>query len=340
MTTVQVDDTSLSYGPEGIFGTVNEILTSELALRIGQAAGIEYQYASDTDLRVLIGKDTRRGNYMIESALTAGFTAVGMNVDLTGPIPTAAVAVLTHSMRADLGVMITAASGSTFEKCGVKFFNPDGSRISVDTVEKIRQRLDVDFSSLRVHGRNIGRAKRIDAAQPRYIEFVKGRMPGGLQLDGTRVVVDCANGAAYEVAPHALRELGAEVVAINVEPDGFNINHMSGPAFPAALIHTVHERRADIGIALDGDGGQVMLVDEKKRRVKTSTIVAIIERFGRRPEGLNLTNSSWVQETDGDKILIPDIVGTSDGLLTALYVLSIIASRRCPFSEIVDMCET
>ncbi len=210
------------FGTDGIRGRANTTITPELALKVGQAAGLMFRNG-DHRHRVLIGKDTRLSGYMIETAMVAGFTSVGMDVLLTGPMPTPAVAMLTRSMRADLGVMISA-SHNPYDDNGIKLFGPDGHKLSDEIELKIEELMDGDLSKRLAKSAALGRAKRIDGVQDRYIEFAKRTLPRNLSLDGLRIAVDCANGAAYSVAPAALWELGAEVVSIGVEPDGFNIN--------------------------------------------------------------------------------------------------------------------
>src|SRR5215207_6967566 len=249
------------FGTDGIRGRANGEITPELALKVGQAAGLIFQ-RGDHRHRVLIGKDTRLSGYMIETALVAGFTSVGMDVLLTGPMPTPAVAMLTRSMRADLGVMISA-SHNPYDDNGIKLFGPDGHKLSDEIELKIEELMDGDLAKRLAKSADLGRAKRIDGVQDRYIEFAKRTLPKNLSLDGLRVVIDCANGAAYSVAPAALWELGAEVFSVGVEPDGFNINKDCGSTSPAALASKVREMRADIGIALDGDADRVVIVDER-----------------------------------------------------------------------------
>jgi phosphoglucosamine mutase len=212
------------FGTDGIRGRANGVITPELALRVGQAAGLVFQ-RGDHRHRVVIGKDTRLSGYMIEAALQAGFTSVGMDVIQLGPMPTPAVAMLTRSMRADLGVMISA-SHNPFDDNGIKLFGPDGYKLSDEVEMSIEQLLDEDLTRKLAGSTAIGRARRIDGAQDRYIEFAKRTLPRALDLEGLRIVVDCANGAAYKVAPEALWELGADVIAIGVEPDGFQ--HQQG----------------------------------------------------------------------------------------------------------------
>ena len=221
------------FGTDGIRGRANTTITPELALKVGQAAGLMFRNG-DHRHRVLIGKDTRLSGYMIETAMVAGFTSVGMDVLLTGPMPTPAVAMLTRSMRADLGVMISA-SHNPYDDNGIKLFGPDGHKLSDEIELKIEELMDSDLTKQLAKSAALGRAKRIDGVQDRYIEFAKRTLPRNLSLDGMRIAVDCANGAAYSVAPAALWELGAEVVAIGIEPDGFNINHECGSTAPDAL---------------------------------------------------------------------------------------------------------
>src|SRR5258707_11287006 len=249
------------FGTDGIRGRANGEITPELALRVGQAAGLTFKHGEHRH-RVLIGKDTRLSGYMIETALVAGFTSVGMDVLLTGPIPTPAVAMLTRSMRADLGVMISA-SHNPFDDNGIKLFGPDGYKLSDEIEKQIEDFIDADLTRQLASSQKIGRAKRIDGVQDRYIEFAKRTLPRAMELDGMRVVIDCANGAGYRVAPEGLWELGAEVFSLGVDPDGFNINKECGSTSPETLARKVREMRADIGIALDGDADRVVIVDEK-----------------------------------------------------------------------------
>src|ERR1700738_3011226 len=242
------------FGTDGIRGRANGLITPELALKVGQAAGFVFQ-RGDHRHRVVIGKDTRLSGYMIEYALVAGFTSVGMDVLLLGPMPTPAVAMLTKSMRADLGVMISA-SHNLFEDNGIKLFGPQGFKLSDDVEKQIELLLDEPIEKRLAQSASLGRARRIDGVPDPHIEFAKRTLPRDLSLDGLRVVVDCANGAAYRVVPAALWELGAEVISIGVDPDGFNINKDCGSTEPEALCRKVLEMRADIGIALDGDAAR------------------------------------------------------------------------------------
>ena len=262
------------FGTDGIRGRANKVITPELALKVGQAAGIVFRNGEHRH-RVLIGKDTRLSGYMIENALVAGFTSVGMDVLLTGPIPTPAVGMLARSMRADIGVMISA-SHNPYDDNGIKLFGPDGFKLSDEVEQQIEKLLDSDLTNQLAKGDDLGRAKRIDGVQDRYIEFAKRTLPRALDLSGLRVVIDCANGAAYKVAPDALWELGADVIAIGDDPDGFNINKDCGSTDLAAITRKVREMRADIGIALDGDADRVMIIDELGHVVDGDQLLAVI----------------------------------------------------------------
>ena len=262
------------FGTDGIRGRANGVITPELALKVGQAAGLTFR-RGDHRHRVVVGKDTRLSGYMIETALVAGFTSVGMDVLLLGPMPTPAVAMLTRSMRADLGVMISA-SHNPYDDNGIKLFGPDGYKLSDEVELGIEKLIDSDITKRLAKSMDLGRAKRIDGVHDRYIEFAKRTLPRNLSLEGLRVVIDCANGAAYRVAPDALWELGAEVVSIGVEPDGFNINHECGSTSTEALSRKVREMRADIGIALDGDADRVVIVDERGHLIDGDQLLAVI----------------------------------------------------------------
>src|ERR1700734_707437 len=261
------------FGTDGIRGKANtEPMTAGIALRLGQAAGLLFT-RGDHRHRVVIGKDTRLSGYMIEPALTAGFIGAGMDGTLLGPLPPPAVAMLTRSLRADLGVMISA-SHNPFEDNGIKLFGPDGYKLSDEVEQQIEILIDSDMTKRLAKSRELGRAKRIDGVHDRYIEFAKRTLPRNLSLEGLRVVIDCANGAAYRVAPDALWELGAEVVSIGVEPDGFNINQDCGSTSTEALSRKVREMRADIGIALDGDADRVVIADEQGHLVDGDPLLA------------------------------------------------------------------
>ncbi|ACB26303.1 phosphoglucosamine mutase [Methylobacterium sp. PvP062] len=359
------------FGTDGIRGRANGVITPELALKVGQAAGLVFQ-RGDHRHRVVIGKDTRLSGYMIETALVAGFTSVGMDVLLLGPVPTPAVAMLTRSMRADLGVMISA-SHNPFEDNGIKLFGPDGFKLNDAIEHEIEGLIDADMHKRLSGSNDLGRAKRIESVHARYIEFAKRTLPRQVTLDGLRVVVDCANGAAYRVAPETLWELGAEVIAIGTEPDGFNINRDVGSTAPAALIDMVRERRADIGIALDGDADRVLIVDEKGQVVDGDQLMAVVARSWKEDErltqpgvvatimsnlglerflgglGLSLARTAvgdrYVLEhmrahgynlggEQSGHIIMSDYTTTGDGLVAALQLLSVVQRQNRPVSEV------
>ncbi|WP_294391970.1 phosphoglucosamine mutase [uncultured Sphingomonas sp.] len=272
------------FGTDGIRGRTNQPpMTAEIAMKVGQAAGAYFLRGSHRH-RVLIGKDTRLSGYMVESALTAGFTSVGMDVVLVGPMPTPAVAMLTRSMRADLGVMVSA-SHNPFADNGIKLFGPDGYKLS-DEAEAEIERM-IDGAPPLAPSEGIGRARRIDDAQGRYIHAAKSSFPEHLRLDGLRVVIDCANGAAYKVAPTALWELGAELIQLGVDPNGVNINDKVGSTAPQALQAKVVETRADIGIALDGDADRLIVVDDLGQIVDGDQLMALIATAAARDGRLN-----------------------------------------------------
>ena len=261
------------FGTDGIRGLTNQApMTAEVAMRVGMAAGAHF-LRGDHKHRVVIGKDTRLSGYMIENALVAGFTSVGMDVVQVGPMPTPAVAMLVRSMRADLGVMISA-SHNPFHDNGIKLFGPDGYKLSDDDERQIELLLASEPKLAAPAA--IGRAKRIEDARGRYIHAVKQSLPEAVRLDGLRIVIDCANGAAYNSAPTALWELGADVIAIGVTPNGTNINDQCGSTAPALLQETVVASGADIGIALDGDADRLIIVDEAGKIVDGDQIMALI----------------------------------------------------------------
>ena len=261
------------FGTDGIRGRTNEgVMTAETAMKVGQAAGTHFLRGGHRH-RVVIGKDTRLSGYMMESALVAGFTSVGMDVIMTGPLPTPAIALLTHEMRADLGVMISA-SHNRFEDNGIKLFGPDGFKLSDEAEAAIE--LLIEQEPLLVEPHRIGRARRIDDASGRYIHAVKQSVASDIRFDGLKVVVDCANGAAYQVAPSAIWELGAEVIAMGVSPNGTNINDGVGSTALDAIKARVVEEGADIGIALDGDADRLIVIDEKGEAVDGDQIMALI----------------------------------------------------------------
>jgi phosphoglucosamine mutase len=359
------------FGTDGIRGRANGEITPELALKVGQAAGLIFR-RGDHRHRVLIGKDTRLSGYMIETALVAGFTSVGMDVLLTGPIPTPAVGMLTRSMRADLGVMISA-SHNPFDDNGIKLFGPDGFKLSDEVEHQIEALIDSELLKRLAKGTDLGRAKRIDGVQDRYIEFAKRTLPRNLSLGGLRVVVDCAHGAGYRVTPEALRELDAEVITMGVEPDGFNINHECGSTEPTALCLKVKEMRADIGIALDGDADRVLIVDERGRIVDGDQLLAVIaeswQADGRLAKPgvvatvmsnlgleryLGKLGIALIRTPVGDRyvleqmrahgynvggepsghIILSDYTTTGDGLLAALQVLAVVKKQDQPVSKV------
>ncbi len=360
------------FGTDGIRGKSNTFpMTPEVAMRVGLAAGKVFRRGNHRH-RVVIGKDTRLSGYMLENALVAGFTASGMDVFLLGPIPTPAVAMLTRSLRADIGVMISA-SHNPFEDNGIKLFGPDGFKLSDELELQIERLIDADISDQLTSARNIGRAKRIDGVHDRYIEFAKRTMPRDVSLNGLRVAIDCANGAAYKVAPAALWELGADVVTIGNEPNGHNINLNCGSTHPAGLIKKVHEVRADIGIALDGDADRVLIVDEKGAVVDGDQLMAVIAESwsgdGRLSGGgiaatvmSNLGLERFLLEREltlartkvGDRyvveqmrkdgfnvggeqsghIVLSDFATTGDGLVAALQVLACVQRMNRSVSEV------
>ena len=264
------------FGTDGIRGQANRHpMTAEVALRVGLAAGKLFRTSGDRRHLVVIGKDTRLSGYMIEPALVAGFTSVGMDVRLFGPLPTPGVAMMTRSMRADLGVMISA-SHNYFADNGIKLFGPDGYKLSDEMELKIESLMDEGLQEGLAEPFELGRVVRIDDAQARYVEIVKATFPRRLNLNGLRVVIDCANGAAYKVAPTVLYELGCEVIEVGVKPNGLNINDECGSTYPKTMIKAVKEYRADIGIALDGDADRVVMCDEKGEVIDGDQILAII----------------------------------------------------------------
>ena len=265
------------FGTDGIRGTANtKPMTAEIALSVGMAAGLQF-VSGDHRHKDLIGKDTRLSGYMLEPALTAGFVSVGMDVVLVGPVPTPAVAMLTRSLRADLGVMISASHNS-FEDNGIKLFGPDGFKLSDDVERQIEAAMENGMEAGLVAPAKLGRAMRLDDAVGRYMEFVKASFPKALRLDGLKVVVDCAHGAGYKVAPTVLYELGAEVIPIGVAPDGFNINQGCGSTAPDAMCRAVVEHHADLGLALDGDADRVIMADEKGHVVDGDQLIGVVAK--------------------------------------------------------------
>lgn len=365
------------FGTDGIRGRANDApMTPEIAMKVGMAAGIVFR-RGDYRHRVVIGKDTRLSGYMIESALVAGFTSVGMDVFQLGPMPTPAVAMLTRSLRADIGVMISA-SHNPFDDNGIKLFGPEGYKLSNELEAEIEALLEKNLSRERAEPGLIGRAKRVDGVHDRYIEFAKRTFPRHLSLEGLRIAVDCANGAAYRVAPAALWELGADVVAIGNEPNGFNINLDCGSTAPEALCRKVHEVRADIGIALDGDADRVIIVDEGGKIVDGDQLMAVISQswmasgrlaangivatvmsnlgLERYLDGLGLAMERTpvgdrhvldhmrahgynVGGEQSGHIILSDFATTGDGLVAALQVLAVVAEEGKPVSEICHRFE-
>ncbi len=366
------------FGTDGIRGLSNrQPMTSEIALRVGMAAGKLFSNGEKRRHRVVIGKDTRLSGYMIESALMSGFTAVGMDVFLLGPMPTPAIAMLTKSLRADLGVMISA-SHNAYHDNGIKLFDADGYKLSDELELRIEAMIDAPTDPLLASADRIGRATRVESAQERYIEFAKRTLPRNLRLNGLRIVVDCANGAGYKVAPAALWELGAEVIRIGVEPNGRNINDKCGTTSPEALAAKVLEVRADIGIALDGDADRVLIVNEKGEIVDGDQVMAVIAKswhergqlaaggvvatvmsnlgLERYLESLGLTmhrtpvGDRYVVEhmrkhgfnVGGEQsghIVLSDFTTTGDGLVSALQILSVVVTTEQRVSEVCSRFE-
>ncbi|RST85066.1 phosphoglucosamine mutase [Aquibium carbonis] len=360
------------FGTDGIRGRANSFpMTAEVAMKVGMAAGLSFQRGSHRH-RVVIGKDTRLSGYMIENAMVAGFCAAGMDVFLLGPVPTPAVAMLSRSLRADIGVMISASHNPYYDN-GIKLFGPDGYKLSDEIETRIEGMLDKDLSRQLANSEGLGRAKRIDGVHDRYIEFAKRTLPRSMSLAGMRIVIDCANGAAYKVAPAALWELGAEVFAIHDEPNGFNINDGCGSTAPQSLCEKVREVRADIGIALDGDADRMIIVDQNGEIVDGDQIMAVIaeswHQAGRLAGGgvvatvmsnlglerhLGTLGLALHRTKVGDRyvvehmraqgfnlggeqsghIVLSDFATTGDGLVAALQVLACIKRSNRPASEV------
>ena len=363
------------FGTDGIRGTTNaEPMTAQTALCVGMAAGAHF-LRGDHRHRVVIGKDTRLSGYMMESAMVAGFTSVGMDVVLLGPMPTPAVAMLTRSMRADLGVMISA-SHNPFADNGIKLFGPDGYKLSDDAERAIEKRMEQGPKLAK--SAEIGRARRIDDARGRYVQFAKDTFPEHLRLDGLKVVVDCANGAAYHVAPDTLWELGAEVIPLGVKPDGININDECGSTHPDLMRETVVASGADIGLALDGDADRLIVADEKGNLVDGDQLMALIAlglqaRDGLKGEAVVATVMSnlglerkledaglkLMRTQVGDRyvleemrrsgcnvggeqsghIILADHSTTGDGLVAGLQVLAALVEAKTPASQLLRQFE-
>lgn len=363
------------FGTDGVRGRANTYpMTAEMALKLGTAAGRYFRREGAGDHRVVIGKDTRLSGYMLENALTAGLTSAGMNVLLLGPVPTPAVGFLTRSMRADLGVMISASHNPHYDN-GIKFFGPDGFKLSDAAELEIEELVGGDI----VLSDDIGRAKRIDDAMGRYVEYAKTTFPSGLRLDGLKVVIDCANGAAYKAAPMVLWELGAEVIPVGISPNGRNINEMCGSTYTQTAAEAVVAHAAHMGISLDGDADRVMILDETGKvadgdqimalmagawadagLLRGNTLVATVmsnlglERHlaGR---GINLLRTGvgdrYVVEAmraggfnlggeQSGHIVMTDYATTGDGLIAGLQFLAEMARTGRPASQLVRQFET
>jgi phosphoglucosamine mutase len=366
------------FGTDGIRGQANRHpMTAEVALRVGMAAGKLFRRDPERRHLVVIGKDTRLSGYMIEPALVAGFVSVGMDVRLFGPLPTPAVAMMTRSMRADLGVMISA-SHNHFADNGIKLFGPDGYKLSDSRELEIEALMTEGLQEGLAEPSQLGRVQRIDDAQARYVEIVKATFPRTLTLNGLRVVVDCANGAAYKVAPTALYELGAEVIPVGVSPNGCNINDECGSTSPAAMAKAVKAYRADLGIALDGDADRLTICDERGQVVDGDQIMAIIaDAFARAGKlagdgvvatvmsnlglerflsdrGLKLERTKvgdrYVMERMREggfnlggeasgHLILSDFSTTGDGLIAALQVLAVLVQQDKPMSALARQFE-
>lgn len=365
------------FGTDGIRGTVNKFpMTPEIALKIGMAVGAKFTNGSHRH-RVVIGKDTRLSGYVIEPALTAGFAAVGMDVFLVGPVPTPAVSMLTRSLRADIGIMISASHNPYFDN-GIKIFDSNGHKLS-DAIEmEIEQMIDSDLNQYLADSKDLGRVKRLEDARGRYIEFVKNSFPKDKSLSGLKIAVDCANGSSYAMAPIIFRELGATVIEIGTQPNGFNINENCGSTHPEVLAKIVLEEKADIGIALDGDADRLVVVNEEGHVVSGDKLIALIgEKLHN--EGslkkdtvvitqmsnlalenyLNYIGVSTVRTAVGDRyvleemkkggynfggeqsghIVISNYSTTGDGLVAALQVLSVVCEAKQSVSKVLDLFE-
>ncbi|MGE3907586.1 MAG: phosphoglucosamine mutase [Reyranellaceae bacterium] len=365
------------FGTDGVRGRANaEPMTAETALKLGMAAGLAFA-RGDHRHQVVIGKDTRLSGYLLEPALTAGFVAIGMDVVLLGPVPTPAVSMLTRSLRADLGVMISA-SHNPYQDNGIKLFGPDGYKLSDDTEAEIEALMAGDIEQRRAAPDALGRARRLDDALGRYAEFVKTGFPRGLRLDGLKIVVDGANGAAYKVAPAVLWELGAEIVPIGVSPDGFNINRDCGSTSPQEMARQVVAHGADLGIALDGDADRLVMADETGRLIDGDQLMGVIAdawRADGRLRGDCLVSTvmsnlglerflasralKLVRTQVGDRyvlermradgcnlggeqsghIIMSDYATTGDGLMAALQALAVLVQERRPASEVFRVFE-
>lgn len=369
------------FGTDGIRGTANKFpMTAEIALRVGMATGIKFGAKftnGDHRHRVVIGKDTRLSGYVIEPALTAGLAAMGMDVFLVGPVPTPAVSMLTRSIRADIGIMISA-SHNPYHDNGIKIFTRDGHKLSDKLEKEIEALIDGDITPFLAKSENFGRVTRLDDASNRYIEFVKNSFPKDKSLAGLKIIVDCANGGAYKIAPKIFWELGADVVAIGVEPNGFNINEKCGSTHPESLCKKVLEEKADIGIALDGDADRLLIVNEKGQVINGDQLIALIAEKLHNDGNLkrdtvvitqmsnlalenylNYIGVSTIRAQVGDRyvleeirkngcnfggeqsghIVLSDYSTTGDGLIAALQVLTILCETKKPASEILKLFE-
>ncbi|HEY4546778.1 MAG TPA: phosphoglucosamine mutase [Pedomonas sp.] len=365
------------FGTDGIRGLTNRSpMTAEMAMKVGMAAGHRFLRGNHKH-RVVIGKDTRLSGYMMETALVAGFTSVGMDVVLLGPMPTPAVALLTKSMRADLGVMISA-SHNPFHDNGIKLFGPDGYKLSDEQELEIEALIDSDLSTVLAEPANLGRSRKLEDARGRYIHFAKSTFPSHLRLDGLKIALDCANGAAYNVAPSVFWELGADVEVIGVSPNGFNINDKVGSTAPQALAAKVLETGAHIGIALDGDADRLIIVDEKGQVVDGDQLMGLVakswaEAGTLKGNGLVATVMSnlglerhleakglhMLRTKVGDRyvleamrakgynvggeqsghIILSDHATTGDGIIAALQVLACVVEQGRPTSEVTRVFE-
>jgi len=364
------------FGTDGVRGQANQWpVTPEMAMRLGMAAASYFKRNDPRRHLVVIGKDTRLSGYMLEPALTTGFTAKGMDVVLFGPLPTPGVAMLTRSLRADLGVMISA-SHNAYQDNGIKLFGPDGYKLSDEAEIAIEGLMSKSIDEDLAASADLGSANRVDDAQSRYIEIVKATFPKKLRLAGLRIVIDCANGAAYKVAPKALFELGAEVFPIGVEPNGFNINREVGSTDPRAMIEAVHRYRADIGIALDGDADRVTMCDEnghvidgdqllgliattwkaQGRLAKNAVVATVMSNLGLethlKGQGVKLERTQVgdryvvgrmmekglnVGGEQSGHIVLSDFSTTGDGLIAALQVLAVMIETGKKLSEVAHV---
>lgn len=364
------------FGTDGVRGRANtQPIEAEMLLKLAKATCLKYATKGEGRHKVVIGKDTRLSGYMVEPALTAGFISMGWDVVILGPVPTPAVSVFTRSLRADLGVMISA-SHNPYEDNGVKFFTADGYKLSDEDERDIERIIEGDLISILPPSEKLGRASRLDDAVGRYVEFSKGTLPRHLRLDGLKIVVDCANGAAYKAAPQILWELGAEVITIGDEPDGTNINEACGATHPELLAQTVLENEADIGLALDGDADRIIVVDEKGNIIDGDQVIGLIaismkeagtlknnaavatvmSNMGLeeclKKSGITLhkcaVGDRYVIEMMRDKgcnlggeqsghVILNEFATTGDGLVSALQILSVLKQKGVKASKLLDV---